>query len=144
MTLDAEEVPVIEGPAVVRRRRIVRFAFWAYAAILFTATHWPKLELPGPEGSDKVVHMGAFGTWMLLATAQGWFGGPLSDRNLLRTMFVAAAYAGVDEGLQAFPFVHRTCALDDYAANAIGVMLAALFLLMVSVRRGQADAGGEL
>ena len=49
------------------RRRLWRLAFWVYAAALFTATHWPKLEVPGPEGSDKVIHVGAFGTWMLFA-----------------------------------------------------------------------------
>jgi hypothetical protein len=131
MSEDIEpKVPVIEGPAILRRQRAVRLIFWLYAAILFTATHWPRLEMPGPEGSDKVIHIGAFGMWMLLAATQGWFGAPVSDRNLLRTMLVAAAYAGTDEGLQAIPFVHRTCALDDYAANAIGIMLATLTLLM--------------
>ncbi len=131
MSEDIEpKVPVIEGPAILRRRRLVRFVFWVYAAILFTGTHWPRLEMPGPEGSDKIIHIGAFGMWMLLAATQGWFDAPLSDRNLLRTMLVAAAYAGTDEGLQAIPFVHRTCALDDYAANAIGIMLATLTLLM--------------
>jgi hypothetical protein len=119
----------IEGPAALRRRRLLKFAFWFYALLLFTGTHWPHLHAPGPEGTDKFIHIGAFGAWMLIAALQGWFGPPLSDRNLLRTLFVAAAYGGADEGLQAIPFVHRTCALDDYAANAIGVMLAALFLV---------------
>src|SRR4051812_40045606 len=102
------------GPdAVLRRRRLWKLAFWLYAAALFTGTHWPKLELPGPEGSDKVIHVLALGAWMVIASAQGWFGAPLSDRNLLRTLLASAAYAAVDEGLQAIPFVHRTAALDD-------------------------------
>ncbi len=131
MSQDTEpKVPVIEGPAILRRRRLVRFVFWFYAAILFTGTHWPNLHAPGPEGSDKIIHIGAFGTWMLVAAIQGWFGAPLSDRNLLRTLLLAAAYGATDEGLQAIPFVHRTCALDDYAANCIGIMLATLTLLM--------------
>jgi hypothetical protein len=125
------EVPVIEGPAIVRRRRLAHLAFWVYAAILFTGTHWPRLVIAGPEGSDKVIHIGAFGMWMLLATAYGWFGRPLSDRNILRSLLLSAAYAGADEGLQAIPFIHRTAALDDYAANAIGILLAALALLIL-------------
>src|SRR5262249_40702268 len=104
---------------------------------------WPKLELPGPEGSDKIVHALAFGTWMVIASAQGWFGTPLSDRNLLRTLLVSAAYGAADEGLQAIPFVHRTAALDDYAANAGGIMLAAFGLLVLrrrlEQRAGRAD-----
>jgi VanZ family protein len=136
------QVQLIEGPALARRRRLFRLAFWIYAAILFTGTHWPRLTMPGPEGSDKVIHIGAFGTWMLLATACGWFARPLSDRNILRSLLLAAAYAGTDEGLQAIPFVHRTAALDDYAANCIGIMLAALSLLILRHRlekRSSAD-----
>jgi hypothetical protein len=118
----------------MRLRRVWRAAFWVYAAAVFTGTHWPKLEMPGPEGSDKVVHVLVFGAWMVVASAQGWFGAPLSDRNLLRTLLVAAAYAAADEGLQAIPSVHRTAALDDYAANAMGIMLAALALLVLRRR----------
>src|SRR4051812_5923209 len=101
------------GPdMLLRRPRLWKLAFWLYAAALFTATHWPKLVLPAPEGGDKVVHVLVFGAWMAIASVQGWFGAPLSDRNLLRTLLVSAAYAAVDEGLQAIPFVHRTAALD--------------------------------
>ena len=119
----------------VRRRRLARTTFWCYAGLLFTATHWPRLELPGPEGSDKVIHIGAFGTWMLLATACGWFDEPLTDRNILRTLLVAAAYAGADESLQAIPFEHRTAALDDYGANVIGITLAGLALIVYGASR---------
>jgi hypothetical protein len=127
--------PFAGGPEW-KRSPLVTAAFWLYAAALFTATHWPNLRLNAPEGSDKVIHCMVFGGWMIVATAMGWFGEPLSDRNLLRTLFVAAAYGGLDEGLQAIPFVHRTCALDDYAANAVGVMLAALVLLVLRRRLG--------
>jgi hypothetical protein len=123
--------------------RLVKAAFWVYAAALFTGTHWPKLESPGPEGTDKVIHVLALGGWMVLASLQGWFGPPLSDRNLLRTLLVAAAYAGADEGLQAIPFIHRTAALDDYAANAIGVMLAALSLLLLRRRLEARGPGAD-
>src|SRR6185436_1592432 len=105
------------GPEALRPGRAWKVAFWLYAAALFVATHWRKLELPAPEGGDKVIHVLVFGGWMTVASAQGWFARPLSDRNLLRTLLVAVAYGAADEGLQAIPFIHRTAALDDYAAN---------------------------
>jgi hypothetical protein len=127
----AEEITVIEGPAALRRHRLVLTGFWIYAAALFTGTHWPKLDIPVVQGNDKIIHMGAFGTWTVLCAACGWFGRPLSDRNLLRTLLLAGAYAGVDESLQAFEFVHRSAELADYAANAIGVFIAGLALLLL-------------
>ncbi len=121
MSEDTEpKVPVIEGPAILRRHRLVRFSFWIYAAILFTGTHWPNLHSPGPEGSDKIIHIGAFGLWMLLAATQGWFGRRCRTRNLLRTLLVAACVCRTDEGLQAIPFVHRTCAAFRLTANCMG------------------------
>jgi hypothetical protein len=41
---------------------------------------------------------------------------------------VATAFAALDEGLQAIPFLNRTCAWDDMAANVMGILTA--FLIM--------------
>ena len=124
--------PAIGTPKAVpwRRPLAVKLAFWGYALALFTATHWPRLEVPGPEGSDKVLHLGAFGTWMLCATAYAWFARPLSTRNLLLTYALALVYAAIDEGLQEFEFIHRTASLNDYAANAAGITLALIALFI--------------
>ena len=93
-----------------QRRR--RAAFWIYVPILFTATHWPRLEIPLPGNRpDLVIHVGAFGLWAALLIGAGFFGPPLSRRNIGAALAVAPAYAALDEGLQAIPFVHRHAAL---------------------------------
>jgi VanZ family protein len=134
-----DDTMVLEGPALLRRRRLLRVAFWVYAAMVFTATHWPKLELPGPKNSDKVVHMTVFGLWMFIATTQRWFGALFSTKNILATMVVSLVYAAVDEGLQAFKFVHRDASLEDYSANAAGIVLVTIVFFAV---RGRWSARG--
>lgn len=111
-------------------RRLTRAAFWAYALTLFTFTHWPKLTVPGPEGTDKTIHVLAFALWTLLASLCGWFGRPLSVRNLLLTGIIAALNSGLDELLQALPFVNRSCEWADARANLLGVGAAAALLLI--------------
>lgn len=130
-------------PPRAPRPRLIVWGFWAYAAALFIATHWPRLEVPGPEGSDKWVHCVVFGTWMVLATACGWFGPPLSPRNLAGSWMLSLAYAGLDEGLQAIPAVHRSCEWLDFLANAAGITLALCWLLPVAVAMGLSRRAAE-
>ncbi len=112
------------------RVRLVRGLFAAYAVALFIATHWPKLTVPGPEGSDKLIHVLVFGTWCILATLCCWFAPPLSTRNILASWLLAIAYAGVDESLQAFSFVHRSAEWADFFANSTGITLATIIILL--------------
>ena len=59
-------------PAQWKRAR--RAAFWLYVPALFTATHWPYLEVPLPgERPDLAVHLCAFGLWTLLLIGAGYF-----------------------------------------------------------------------
>jgi VanZ family protein len=110
-----------------------RWAFWPFAVALFIATHWPQLRVDGPiPRTDLVAHFTVFGTWGLLATASAFFGPALSRRNIARTWVVGVIYAAIDEGLQLIPALGRVAALDDFAANATGITLAALLLLLVS------------
>lgn len=107
------------------RVRTPVWVFGAYAVLLFTATHYPNLQVPGPvPRTDLFVHVGAFGSWMLAASWCAWFGPATSMRNVVRTWFIAVLYAGFDEGLQAIPALHRTCAWDDFGANVLGITLA--------------------
>ena len=112
-------------------RRLRRAAFWVYALTLFVLTHWPKLAVPGPQGSDKTVHVLAFGLWTILACLCGWFGRPLSPRNILISGVIAAINSGVDELLQAIPFVNRSCEWADARANLLGVGAAVVLLLIL-------------
>lgn len=123
-------------PSFLLQQRARRVLFGLYAAGLFTATHWPKVDIQGPlPRTDLWLHVGAFGAWTLLAIACGFFGPALSARNLLGCAVMGAAYAGVDEGLQALPFVQRTCAWDDFAADCLGVLLAIILAVTARIRR---------
>lgn len=51
-----------------------------------------------------------------------------STRNYVTTFFAGLVYAAFDEGLQAIPALGRTCAWDDYAANAGGILIGTLML----------------
>ena len=115
-----------------------RFSLWhwlfvPYAIVLFIATHIPNVRIDGPiPRTDLLVHITVFGGWGLLATLCGFFGPPLSRRNIVRTWIVGLIYAAIDESLQLIPFLHRVAAIDDYAANASGITLAAIFLSIVA------------
>ncbi len=119
------------APARARRHPAFHAVFWAYALTLFTFTHWPKLTVPGPEGTDKTIHVLAFAGWTGLAVLCGWFGRPLSVRNLLLTGLIAAANSGLDELLQAIPFINRSCEWADARANLLGVAGTVTILLVL-------------
>ena len=114
-------------------RRVARRIFWCFAAVLFTLTHWPALEIPSPiPRTDILLHMSFFGPWMFLCTACGWFGPFLSRRNIWINCIVALAYAGFDESTQAFSFIRRHAGWDDFGANALGILTATAVLLILS------------
>jgi hypothetical protein len=113
------------------RQTWVIACFAVYALVLLTMTHWPRLEVPGPEGTDKWLHILAFGGWCGLFTVCGWFGRPMSDVNLLKSCMVAGVYAGVDEAMQGMEWVHRSCEWADAGANFAGVLGTTLMLLLI-------------
>lgn len=113
------------------RRRIV-FVFGVYVGLAFMLTHYPQLAIPVPGRPDLVAHMGMFGLWTILLTCCGAFGAPLSEINIWRSGGVALVYSALDEWTQAFPPIRRVAALDDFAANALGVMAATAGLMVVS------------
>ncbi len=123
--------------------RIRRFAFWCYAVILFTMTHWPKLQLPGPRNTDKFVHVGAFGVWTALLIGAGFFGSLLTRRNVAICLLIAPAYAAIDEASQAIPFIHRSAEFVDYYANLAGIALAGLAAMAAIVLREPVKARPE-
>ena len=118
------------GRARLRWSPLLRAAFWCYAAALFVTTHWPKLEVPGPAGTDKAIHIVAFGGWAMMCALCGWFGRPMSGRNVLLSGLVSAAYAGLDEALQEIEFINRSCEWADFGANLVGVAGMTLALLV--------------
>jgi VanZ family protein len=107
-----------------------------YVPVLFALTHWPNLTLPLPGRPDLIVHMGVFGLWTVLVIGSGFFGPARSARNIAIAGAIAALYSGVDELLQAVPFLHRWAAWDDWLANLAGVGAAILFAVAIAAALG--------
>jgi VanZ family protein len=113
-------------------RTLIHFVFGAYAGALFLATHWPNVQIHGPiPRPDIVIHVTVFGTWNALMIGCGLFGARFSTRNIGRSTLISLLYAAIDEGLQAIPFVHRHAAVDDYGANAAGIVLVAAISFVI-------------
>jgi hypothetical protein len=120
-----------------------RWAFRAYTAALLTVTLWPKLRVPNAvPRTDLVAHMIGFGLWTLLLLLCGAFGRVWSVRNVALSALVGVAFSGIDELLQLIPFIHRTCAWDDFGADCLGVAIVlGAALVIVARRRGAEPAG---
>jgi hypothetical protein len=130
---------------ILRHRTLVRAAFCGFAALLFIGTHWPKLTIPAPGRPDLVVHMTIFAMWTALLIACGFFGPPLSGRNLGIVLAIAPVYAAVDESLQAIPWVRRHAAWDDYLMNVSGILLAlAAAAVFSALLRKQGGPGARI
>lgn len=115
-----------------RRQALLRTLFWAYAILLFLGTHWPRftVSIPGVERPDLFVHFGLFGTWFVLFWLTGYSGPIDRVRTVLVSALAACGYAGIDERLQAIPWIQRNCAWDDLEANWLGIALAMLAALV--------------
>ena len=97
---------------------------WLVLSIVFTATHWPNLQLDLPmRGSDKVLHAVAF---MMLALVW-WPTGFV--RSVPLFALAAASWSILDEALQALPFVHRHAGVEDAVANLCGIAIATLVIV---------------
>ncbi len=107
-----------------------RWIFAAYALALLIATHWPGLAIDGPiDRTDIIIHIAAFCIWtMLLALAID-----ARARTLLLVALIALAWAALDEWTQRF--VNRTSTLEDFLANAAGIILGSLLSTPSAIRR---------
>ena len=102
--------------------RIRVFVFWAYTALLMTATHIPGGAMPVIEFAwiDKIEHFAAYGLWTLLLLLSGLLGAGPFPRRAARALGWSLALAIVDELLQTIPALHRVGDPLDVAADAIG------------------------
>ncbi len=117
-----------------------RAAFAGFAVLLFVGTHWPKLTIPAPGRPDLFVHAAVFAVWTGLLIGAGFFGHPLSRRNLLFVLAIAPVYAAIDESLQAIPWIRRHAAWDDYRMNLAGVAIALAAASILAAVRGKRGA----
>lgn len=107
--------------------RAALVALPVYWVLLATATHYPRVRIPGevPHG-DKLLHFAAFG---LLAALCWWFAHArrwITPRFVWLAAAVLIPYAALDEYLQQF--VGRHTDPYDFVADAGGIVavLAAL------------------
>lgn len=111
----------------IRLATIVLVVYWI---ALFTGTHMPSPPSVKVPHGDKLLHFTAFfGLGLLLCWAIP------TRRQLLRKLLIvltlALSYAALDEWSQRFA-PRRTVDLDDFYANAAGVLSAVT--LYVTVR----------
>jgi VanZ family protein len=107
----------------------------AYWCLLFVATHYPRVRIPGEiPNSDKVVHFTVFGLLAFLYWRFAEARGPLGSRFVWASAGVLVAYAALDEWLQQF--FGRYTDIVDFAANTAGI-LAVLAALELRRRHGQ-------
>lgn len=107
----------------VRARRGWQLALGGYWILLFVATHYPRVRIPGElPHSDKIVHFGAFGTLALLF----WIA---TRARIWVAATILIPYAALDEWLQQY--FGRFTDLLDFVANTIGIgfVLAAVALV---------------
>ncbi len=112
----------------------------AYWIFLFSATHFPRLELTGPiPKSDKLHHMLAYGllAFLFWRFAQV-FHRPLSPRFVWLAGILLVSYAAADEYLQGF--VNRGPDVFDWLADVAGIVL--VLGLLEWYRRRQPRATG--
>lgn len=93
----------------------------AYWVFLFCVTHFPKLQLDAPPGSDKVVHIGAYAVLAFLVWQFSATFGPLSRSFAPRAAAGLLVYAAFDELTQ--PLVGRGADLWDWLADGLGILL---------------------
>ena len=85
----------------------------AVTLTLSVAMLWP-LEAPGPEGSDKLVHLVAFAALAFPLARTGRYG-------LLPVFVGASAFGGAIELIQ--PSFNRSADINDWVADVAGVAL---------------------
>jgi len=121
--------------------------FWPaylWGIILLILTGMPGNDIPHISPiwdvfqPDKIVHMGLFGMlFLLLAGGSFYKGGKVPVKKQLITIYViiGIALGGIVELLQKWVFIGRSCELNDFIADIVGVILSILFYYIVFEKR---------
>lgn len=105
-----------------------------YWILLFIATHYPRVAIPGEiPHSDKLIHFSAFGLLAFLFWRFQQARRAIGKRFLWTAGLVLVVYAAFDEYLQQF--VGRFTDPADFIANAAGIVVV-LAILELRRRRG--------
>ncbi|HWO25725.1 MAG TPA: VanZ family protein [Kofleriaceae bacterium] len=127
------------GDPVIRTRwqHAAQIALPVYWLLLFVATHYPRVQIPGEiPHSDKLVHFMAFGVLALLYWQFARVRRGVGPRLVWSSAAVLLAYAALDEYLQQF--VGRFTDVLDFVADAAGIV--AVLAILELHRRWRAGA----
>ena len=115
-----------------RRRLLLWLSYWI---LIFVATHVPTVPgLAAPRFTDKVVHFGLYAVLTILGSR--WYSASVrkpSLRGLIGWATIYVAYAAFDEWLQGYTL--RSPSLADFLADAAGITIATLWLVLEHRRR---------
>lgn len=110
---------IVRGSAGLR---VWRWGALAIFALVFIATHWPNLRFDASAPSDKFVHAIAFGGLTYLLWRTRWLKHPWE------VAICMLIYSAFDESTQSLPFIQRHTSLDDWIADAIGIVVVSIML----------------
>lgn len=120
------------GHRRTRRRLLLWLSYWV---LIFVATHVPTVPgLTAPRFTDKVVHFGLYAVLTILGGR--WYSAPgckPSFPGLIGWATIYLAYAAFDEWLQGY--TRRSPSLADFLADAAGITIATLWLVLEHGRR---------
>ena len=120
-----------------RWQHAAQIALPVYWLLLFVATHYPRVQIPGEiPHSDKLVHFMAFGVLALLYWQFARVRRGVGPRLVWSSAAVLLAYAALDEYLQQF--VGRFTDVLDFVADAAGIV--AVLAILELHRRWRAGA----
>ncbi len=127
--------PPPDDPGRRRRARRRLLQWLSYWVLIFAATHIPTASgLAAPRFTDKVVHFGLYAVLTVLGAR--WYRAPgrtASLRGLIGWATIYVAYAAFDEWLQGYTL--RSPSLADFLADAVGITIATLWLVLGHRRR---------
>jgi VanZ family protein len=110
---------------------LARAAWFIACLAVFIAAVIPREDHP-PDlfGWDKANHFFAFYVLSLLAAAAF----PRASPIILAAWM--SGFGAAIEGVQAIPFIHRDCDINDWIADSAGVLAALVPLLVARWRTG--------
>ncbi len=107
----------------------------AWAAVILLSTSIPGPALPsGPEGSDKVVHFGAYAVLGVLVIRAALAHGAALTRTMALSLAGIALFAAVDEWHQGL-VPQRFPDLADWVADVAGATFGAGSTVLLTLRR---------
>ena len=112
-----------------------------YWAALLIGTHWPRLPAIGPENTDKVLHMSAYGGLAMLMSLFVFAGRRATLPKIALVILILALAGGLDELTQ--PPFHRTADWYDWYADLAGIGLGVLLATWINSSLYRRLKGGD-